>query len=204
MSKTIRAEFELSASMPSDFPSNGLPEVAVVGRSNVGKSSLLNKLAGVRRLAYVSKTPGRTQLINFFQVNHLFYLVDLPGYGFARVPVQVRRRWEKLISSYLFGRTVLQLVVLVIDARHERMPNDLEVRDLLEEAGISYIVVATKSDKLSRGALARQRVKLEDSFGAAGKVPLITFSAVTNEGRKPLWNVIKKHVREEKPAATPR
>ena len=198
MTKPLRAEFVKSASAPSDFPVSGLPEVAFVGRSNVGKSRLLNRLAGVTKLAHVSKTPGRTQLINFFRVDRRFHLVDLPGYGFAKVPLQVRKHWEGLITRYLFNRSELRLVLLIIDARRDPMPNDLEVRDLLEQSGTAYVVVATKSDKISRASMARQRVKFEDTFGADGKVPLLTFSAVTNQGRKELWSVIEKHVRGAK------
>jgi GTP-binding protein len=200
MTKPVRAEFLKSAGAPSDFPATGAPEVAFVGRSNVGKSSLLNRLAGAGRLAHVSKTPGRTQLINFFRVNDRIFLVDLPGYGFAKVPLRVRKRWEELISSYLFRRSELRLVLLVIDIRRDPMPNDLEVRDLLQSSGKNYVVVATKSDKLPRAQLARQRAKLEEKFGADGSVPLITFSAVTGQGRKELWAVIEKHAREAKAA----
>jgi GTP-binding protein len=196
MSKLMRAKFVKSAVSTSDFPSEGLPEVAFVGRSNVGKSSLLNQLAGVQKLAHVSKTPGRTQVINFFRVENRFYLVDLPGYGFARVPLKVRKRWEGLVTSYLFRRNEIRLVLLVIDIRREPMPNDLEVRDLLERSGTSYTVVATKSDKLPHAALGRQRARLEETFVTEGKAPLITFSAVTRQGRKELWSVIEKHVRE--------
>lgn len=194
----MRAEFVRSAVSASDFPSEELPEVAFVGRSNVGKSSLLNQLAGVQKLAYVSKTPGRTQMINYFRVENRFYLVDLPGYGFARVPLKVRKRWESLVTSYLFQRNESRLVLLVIDIRREPMPNDLEVRDLLERSGTSYTVVATKSDKLPHAALGRQRARLEETFVTEGKAPLITFSAVTRQGRKELWSVIEKHVREAK------
>ena len=200
MGKIVRTEFLRSAAKATDFPPVHLPEVAFVGRSNVGKSSLLNRLAGVGRLAHVSKTPGRTQLVNFFRVENRFYLVDLPGYGFARAPLKVRSRWEGLVTSYLSQRRELRLVLLVIDVRREPMPNDLEVRNLLEASGASYIVVATKSDKLPHQALVRQRAKLEETFGANGKVPLITFSAVTSQGRKELWSVIEKHVREAKQA----
>jgi GTP-binding protein len=193
MTKPLRAEFVKSASAPSDFPTRGLPEVAFVGRSNVGKSSLLNRLTGVARLAHVSKTPGRTQLINFFRVDDRFFLVDLPGYGFAKAPLQVRKRWEALITRYLFHRCELRLVLLIIDARRDPMSSDLEVRDLLERNGLSYVVVATKSDKISRASMARQRAKFEETFGADGKVPLITFSAVTSQGRIELWSVIEKY-----------
>lgn len=194
MKNLVRVEFVRSAAAPSDFPTEGLPEVAFVGRSNVGKSSLLNRLAGVERLAYVSKTPGRTQLINFFRVKDRFHLVDLPGYGYAKVPLRVRHRWEELIASYLLRRNELRLVLLIIDVRRNPMPSDLQVRDLLERSRTSYVVVATKSDKLSRAQLAGQRTKLEAVFGADGKVSVITFSAVTSQGRKELWKTIEKHV----------
>jgi GTP-binding protein len=196
MSKQPQAEFVLSAAQSADFPSDGLPEVAVVGRSNVGKSSLLNRLAGAKKLAAVSRTPGRTQLVNFFRVEDRLYLVDLPGYGFARVPVQVRKRWESLVTDYLFDRAVVRLVLLIVDARRDPMRNDRDVLELLQRSGLSYVVIASKSDKLSRAAMARQRAKLEDALAAPGGVPFITFSAVTGEGRKELWNVIEKHVRE--------
>ncbi len=198
MSKLPRAQFIRSAAAPSDFPADGLPEVALVGRSNVGKSSVLNQLVGIKKLAAVSRTPGRTQLINFFQVEERFSLVDLPGYGFARVPVAVRRRWETLVSKYLFERSELRLVLLVIDARREPLASDQQVLELLNDSGMSYALIATKSDKLSRAAMARQRARLHSAFAADGEIPFITFSAVTGEGRKEIWNVIEKHVREPK------
>ena len=195
MTKLPRAEFVLSATTCADFPSDGLPEVALVGRSNVGKSSLLNQLAGVKRLAAVSRTPGRTQLVNFFRVEDRFYLVDLPGYGFARAPVGVRRGWESMITSYLFDRAEVRLVLVVIDARREGMASDREVCDLLDRRGMSYALVASKSDKLSRAAMARQRTRLVETLAVPDGIPFITFSAVTGEGRKELWNVIEKQVR---------
>ena len=198
MSKLPRAQFILSAAAPSDFPADGLPEVALVGRSNVGKSSVLNQLVGIKKLAAVSWTPGRTQLINFFRVEERFSLVDLPGYGFARVPVAVRRRWETLVSKYLFERSELRLVLLVVDARREPLASDQQVLKLLNDSGMSYALIATKSDKLSRAAMARQRLRLHSVFAAEGEIPFITFSAVTGEGRKEIWNVIEKHVREPK------
>jgi len=198
MSKLPRAEFILSAAAPSDFPADGLLEVALVGRSNVGKSSVLNQLVGIKKLAAVSRTPGRTQLINFFRVEERFSLVDLPGYGFARVPVAVRRRWETLVSKYLFERSELRLVLLVVDARREPLASDQQVLKLLNDSGMSYALIATKSDKLSRAAMARQRLRLHSVFAAEGEIPFITFSAVTGEGRKEIWNVIEKHVREPK------
>jgi GTP-binding protein len=168
----------------------------------VGKSSLLNCLFGVKGMAFVSKTPGRTQVVNFYRVGPSMVLVDLPGYGFAKVPEAVRRKWDSLVTSYLFERKALALVLLLVDARREPMENDREVRDLLERAGLPYVVVATKSDKLSRGRLGSEMKKLEKVYGASGNIPVIAFSAVTSEGRKELWKTIVNHVRE--PTRAPR
>jgi GTP-binding protein len=193
--KRVPAEFVRSAATPGDFPRDGLPEVVLVGRSNVGKSSLINQLTGCRGLAAVSRTPGRTQSINFFRVEGRFYLVDLPGYGFARAPARVRQGWEAMVSGYLFDRPPLRLALLIVDARHEPQPNDLVARDLLVERGLRFLVVSTKSDKLSRADRARQRARLGEIYGTAGGPPAVIFSAVSGEGRKELWNAIESHVR---------
>ena len=196
MKKSLSVEFVTSAAKPSDFPNPDLPEVAVVGRSNVGKSSLLNRLTGAKRMAFVSKTPGRTQLINFFRLGGEMMLVDLPGYGFAKVPASVRQHWKKLVTAYLFEREAgLRLALLLVDVRREPMDIDIQVRDLLVQGEVAHAVVATKADKLSKSRVRQQRAKLERVYGAEGKVPLITFSAVTNEGRNELWKVIEKHIR---------
>jgi GTP-binding protein len=196
MSNRPVIEFVTSVTEPAAFPSDGLPEVALVGRSNVGKSSVLNQLAGVKRLAAVSRTPGRTRMVNFFRVEQRFYLVDLPGYGFARAPTAIRKQWEALITHYLFERTAVRLVLLVVDARRDPMANDREVCELLRRSGLSYVLVASKSDKLSRTAMVRQRARLVEAFAPTGGIPVITFSAETGEGRKELWNVIEKHARK--------
>jgi GTP-binding protein len=197
---SLPVELVRTAGEPRDFPREELPEVAAVGRSNVGKSSLLNSLFGVKGMAFVSKTPGRTQVVNFYRVGSEMVLVDLPGYGFAKVPDAVRRKWDSLVTTYLFQRKALALVLLLVDARREPMTNDLEVRDLLERAGLPYVVVATKSDKLSRGRLGSEMKKLERVYGASGNIPVIPFSAATNEGRKELWKTIVNHVREPRRA----
>ena len=195
MKKSLSVEFVTSVAQPSDLPKPELPEVAVVGRSNVGKSSLLNRLTGAKRMAFVSKTPGRTQLINFFRLGDEMMLVDLPGYGFAKVPASVRQHWEKLVTGYLFEREAPRLALLLVDVRREPMDIDIQVRDLLVQGEVAHAVVATKADKLSKSRVRQQRAKLERIYGAEGKVPLITFSAVTNEGRNELWKVIEKHIR---------
>lgn len=148
--RRLKAEFVISAAAPEQFPPGALPEVAFLGRSNVGKSTLLNLLVGQNGLARVSQTPGCTQLINFFRVEDRFHLVDLPGYGYARVPRGFSDRWKVLIESYLYTRKSLQLSVLLIDSRRGWMDKDRELRDWLEFQKRPYVVVATKVDKLNQ------------------------------------------------------
>ena len=148
--RRVKAEFVISAAAAEQFPPEVLPEVAFFGRSNVGKSTLLNLLVGQTGLARVSQTPGCTQLINFFRVEDRFHLVDLPGYGYAKVPRGFSDRWKTLIESYLYTRKSLQLSVLLIDSRRGWMEKDRELRDWLEFHKRPYVVAATKVDKLNQ------------------------------------------------------
>ena len=147
-----RAAYTLSAHDPRELPPPGAPEIAFAGRSNAGKSSVINALTGRRRLAFVSKTPGRTQLINFFALGDRAFLVDLPGYGFAGVPAQVRQHWDFLVGGYVAKRPSLAAVVIVMDARHPLTPLDERLIEWLRAAGRPAHVLLTKADKLSRQA----------------------------------------------------
>jgi len=149
--KIVSVEFIKSATAPSGYPQGNLPEVAFVGRSNVGKSSLINTLVQRKRLARTSNTPGRTQIINFFAINQGLMFVDLPGYGFARVPEAVKREWGPMIETYLRERQCLQLVVFILDIRREPSEEDLALKAWLDYYGRKTLFVLTKSDKLSRG-----------------------------------------------------
>ncbi len=200
MKNSLPFEFVKSAAQPGDFPKASEPEIAFVGRSNVGKSTLLNQLVGVKRMAFVSKTPGRTQLVNFFRRTGDMVLVDLPGYGFAKAPRSVREHWEALVTSYLFERPPLCLALLLVDIRREPMESDIRVRDLLVEAKVPHAIIATKADKLSNNRAQVQRRKLQSVYGPTEEVSFITFSAVTNEGRKELWKVIETHSRASRRA----
>ena len=173
-----------SAADPRDFVKADLPEIAAVGRSNVGKSSLLNALAGVKRLAFVSKTPGRSQVVNFYRLGSEMLLVDLPGYGFAKAPLSVRKGWERLVTSYLFERNAPLLVLLLVDMRRDPMESDVKVRDLLEEAGVPYVVVATKMDKLP----ARDRPKLQNQKIDSRRV--VPFSVDDVESTEAVWRAL--------------
>ncbi len=149
------ARYTLSVHDPRKLPPGSVPEVAFIGRSNAGKSSALNTLAGRRRLAFVSKTPGRTQLINFFAVDEEAFLVDLPGYGYAGVPREVRAHWDVLVGEYVFHRETLAGVIVVMDSRHPLTPQDLRLLDWLLPSGRSVHVLLSKSDKLSAQASHR-------------------------------------------------
>ena len=192
------AEFVLSAHGAGQFPRDGLPEVAFVGRSNVGKSSLLNALVlrrrkgsrragAVRRkaLAKTSQTPGRTRAINFFRIDRRLYFVDLPGYGFAKVPAAEQERWKRLAEAYLIHREALKLVVFIIDIRHGPTALDRQMMAWLDASGHEFCVVASKSDKLKLGARLRAIASITETFVAP-----IPFSAMTGLGVQQLWRAI--------------
>lgn len=179
-------EFIISAARPEQFPPEGLPEVAFLGRSNVGKSSLLNRLTG-KKLAFTSSTPGRTQGLNFYRVNSTIQFVDLPGYGYARVPRETQAAWKDLIERYLSGRGALSLSILLLDARRGWMERDLELRRWLEFQERRHLVVATKIDKLNARERNRGLVAIAAQMNGARPVP---FSAVTGEGVREIWQAI--------------
>jgi GTP-binding protein len=182
-----------SAASPEQFPAGGLPEVAFLGRSNVGKSSLLNALVGVKNMARVSSEPGRTRLLNFFRVGSDMVLADLPGYGYAKVPEAMRRGWEKLVTSYLVGRGPLALCVFLVDARHPPTEGDETLRSYLDHQGLPYVVAATKVDKLGRGEAARRQDGLVRGLGRSAR-SVVAVSSVTRAGIDELWRTIRAAV----------
>jgi GTP-binding protein len=184
----MAAQFIISAARPEQFPPEAEPEVAFLGRSNVGKSSLLNVLVGADQVARVSSWPGRTQSINFYQVDGGYRFVDLPGYGFAKVPREISRPWKQLIENYMLGRQALQLSVLLLDSRRGWMPSDIELRDWLEAHGRAYVVVATKIDKL-KTQKEKHRSLSALRQGYSGE--LLECSAVTGRGVREIWQAIK-------------
>lgn len=182
--------FHVSAVRPGDFPRDGFPEIAFMGRSNVGKSSLINRLLGSRGLARVSKTPGRTRAINFFKVNDRIYFVDLPGYGYARVPVPMRQQWKGLVEAYLDRPGRPDLAVQLVDARHEPTDLDLELVEWLRSRGLPHRAVLTKGDKISGNERRRAVERAARSLGLPqGERPLLV-SAATGDGIPALWHAI--------------
>jgi GTP-binding protein len=184
------AQFVVSAARPEQFPAESLPEIAFLGRSNVGKSSLLNCLTGQKKLAFTSAKPGCTQLVNFYRIGDQFHFVDLPGYGYARVPKEVVVQWKQLIEQYLLHRRSLQLCFLILDARRGWMEKDLELKQWLEFHNRRYLVIATKTDKLKSQSDQRQGIAAIRSQ-SPGAEPL-PFSAVSCRGAREIWQAITK------------
>ena len=189
----VVSEFVLSASGPEDFPKEEYPEIAFLGRSNVGKSSLINALVGQKRLAFTSNRPGCTQAINFYRVGGSRHFVDLPGYGYARVTEEIRLEWKKLIESYLLERKALELSLLILDSRRGWMERDLDLKRWLEVHCKPYLVVATKMDKLNQSERQRSLASLSKDAG----VPVLSCSATTGRGMREIWQVITKTRRSQ-------
>lgn len=188
--KIISAEFIKSATDPYHYPDDLLPEVAFVGRSNVGKSSLINTLVNRKKLAKTSNTPGRTQLVNFFVINEALSFVDLPGYGYAKVPVSVKRGWSAMVEGYLEGRENLRLVVMILDIRREPSGNDDMLAQWLRDNNIEIAFVLTKTDKISRSQGNIARRKIGEHLGVPHD-ELLPFSAKTRSGKDDIWRVIE-------------
>jgi len=191
---SLLADFIVSAAAPNQFPSDGAAEIAFLGRSNVGKSSLINALVGRKGLAHTSNTPGRTQTINFYRVNPEApagfgecYFVDLPGYGYAVTSRERIEGWKKLIENYLLNRATLQLSLVILDARRGWMPHDLELKDWLEAHHRPYLVVATKMDKLNQSDAQRSLTAIRKESGEP-----LACSAVTGRGVREIWQAIAK------------
>ncbi|HEY0099758.1 MAG TPA: ribosome biogenesis GTP-binding protein YihA/YsxC [Pyrinomonadaceae bacterium] len=190
--KITSAEFVKSSFSEQDWPRTKLPEVAFLGRSNVGKSSLINSLLGVKGLARTSSTPGRTQALNFFLINRRFHFVDLPGYGYARVPRAIRESWGEIVTSYLAKRESLVLLIQIVDSRHEPTKLDLQLREWLTAYAKPHLTVATKSDKLSQNVLGKNLRRAREVLGALGSGEVISYSATTGHGRERVWRVIEE------------
>jgi GTP-binding protein len=184
----ISAVFIKSAFDKKDWLDDKRPEIAFLGRSNVGKSSLINSLVGKKGLAKTSNTPGRTQSINFFLINDAFYFVDLPGYGFAKVPGKMRQSWGKMAEEYLKDRQQLKLSIQLVDSRHDPSELDKTLNEWLIFYRKPHIIVATKIDKLSSNDLKKSLPKIERAFP---KSKIIPYSSVTGEGKKAVWQEIK-------------
>jgi GTP-binding protein len=187
--KVTSAEFIKSVFEEEHWPHDERPEIAFLGRSNVGKSSLINSLLGVKGLARTSSTPGRTQSLNFFLINNRFRFVDLPGYGYARVPKLIRASWGEMATNYLAKRSQLVLSIQIVDSRHEPTTLDLQLNEWLAAHQKPRIVVATKSDKLSNNDLRKNYERVKRTLDAER---VIAYSATTGRGREEVWRAIEE------------
>lgn len=191
------AELETVCGITSKLPQNEFPEVAFAGKSNVGKSSLINGLLNRKSLARTSSQPGKTQTINFYYINQNFYLVDLPGYGYAKVSEEIRAKWGRMIENYLHGSRQLRAVFLLIDIRHEPSANDRDMYDWIVYQGYEPIIIATKLDKIKRSQVQKQIKILKEGLALAPGTKIIPFSAETKQGRDEIWEIIDSLIKGE-------
>lgn len=185
---------ETVCGITSTIPDNLLDEVAFAGKSNVGKSSLINGLLNRKALARTSSQPGKTQTINFYNVNHAMYLVDLPGYGYANANVEIKAKWGQMIENYLHTSKKLKAVFLLIDIRHEPSENDQMMYEWMEHQGFAPIIIATKADKLKRTQVIRHVQMIREVLGVQEETLVIPFSAETKQGREEIWELIESLV----------
>lgn len=176
------------------YPVADMPEIAVAGRSNVGKSSLINTLLNRKKLAKTSSTPGKTRTINFYKINQQFYLVDLPGYGYAKVSKRERESWGGMIGNYLSQRSSLQEVVLLVDCRHDPSGEDKQMYEWIQKHGFGSVVIATKADKLSRSKLTQQLRRIRNLLGMPQEALILPVSSLKKEGVEPAWEALAAYV----------
>ena len=188
--RIVSAEYIISAPGPKQYPEGEQPEIAFAGRSNVGKSSLINKLLNRKALARTSGSPGKTSLLNFYHINSSFYFVDLPGYGFAKVSKDIKAQWGEMIEGYLLNRPNLKAVVQLIDIRHSPSNDDIEMHEWLKHHGLPTIVAATKADKIPRGKWLKHSHQIKETLNPFPETPLVLFSAETGQGKDELWGIL--------------
>lgn len=188
--KVTSVNLETVCGITSKLPENDKLEVAFSGRSNVGKSSLINALMNRKSYARTSQQPGKTQTINFYNINELLYFVDLPGYGYAKVSQDTVKKWGKMIDGYLHQSKVLRLVFLLVDIRHKPNQNDIQMYEWCVNYGFNPIIIATKSDKIKRSQLQKQIKQIKDALQVVDGTPVIPFSALNKSGRDEIWEYI--------------
>lgn len=189
------ARFELTAVKPDQYPKNNVPEIAFVGRSNVGKSSVINTLLNRKNLARVGSIPGKTKEINFYNIDDKVYFVDLPGYGYANVSKSEKLTWGKMIENYLYSRKCLKLIVMLVDIRHKPTSNDIIMYEWIQSYDIPHVVIATKSDKISRGQISSRLKDIRITLNCNAEIPVVPLSSITKHGRDEIWDQINNRLR---------
>lgn len=189
--KVNQAEIVISAVKPSQYPEGNLPEFALAGRSNVGKSSFINRMLGRKALARISSKPGKTQTLNFYLINEVLHFVDVPGYGYAKVSKKEREAWGKMLETYFTSREQLKAVVLITDLRHPPTADDILMYDFLKHYGIPCVVIATKADKISKSQWQKHLKVTKETLGLSADDYLILFSSETGEGKDKVWSLLE-------------
>lgn len=190
--KVNNVEMVISAVKPDQYPDDGLPEFALAGRSNVGKSSFINKMINRKSLARTSSKPGKTQTLNFYKIEDMLYFVDVPGYGFAKVSKREREAWGQMIETYLTTRKNLRAVMLIVDLRHPPTEDDVLMYDFLKYYEIPCVVIATKADKIPKGKWSKHSKITKEKLNMIPEDELIIFSSETGEGKETAWKVLTK------------
>ena len=188
--KTVNLEIVIGPT--SKLPATSLPEIAFAGRSNVGKSSLINTLMNRKSLARTSSQPGKTQTINFYNINDCLYCVDLPGYGYAKASREAQEKWGKMIEKYLRSSKQLRAVFLLLDIRHEPKASDRQMYQWILDNGFTPVLIATKADKISRNAIQKNLKIIRESLNSPKDITMIPFSAETRSGKEEIWNLIEQ------------
>ncbi len=186
-----KARYELTAVKPEQYPAGDLPEIALVGRSNVGKSSIINSLLNRRGLARISSAPGKTRGINFYNIDDTMYFVDLPGYGYAKVSKGEKAFWGKMIETYLNTRKQLKIVIMLVDIRHSPTADDRVMYNWITEQGVAHMVIATKKDKIPRGQVQKRLSEIRKVLGLNADVSLSAYSSETGQERDLLWSELE-------------
>ena len=192
--KIKKAELETVAGTRAQFPDTTLPEIAMIGKSNVGKSSLINALTGRKSLARTSQSPGKTRTINFYNINDQLYLVDLPGYGYAKVSQAEQQKWGKVIENYLKERRQLKEAVLLLDIRHEPGKGDLMMYDWMTYYGVNPLIILTKKDKIKKSQLQKQVALIRKALGIEDPSRILTVSSETKEGCEEIWACFEESI----------
>ena len=193
--KVINTEFVTGAVSSKQYPKEPFPEFAFVGRSNVGKSSLIRSLLNRKKLVRISSTPGKTREINFFRINEKLMFADLPGYGFARITPALQKKWKQMIEEYLINREPLMAIVFIVDIRRKPTELDITLKEWLEDLDRNYFLVITKSDKLSGVERSKQTKIIKSAFMGANALAAVTYSSKNHLGRKELWSQLQKLAR---------
>ncbi len=190
--KVTTADITISAVGPKQYPTEALPEIALAGRSNVGKSSFINKLINRKNLARTSSKPGKTQTLNFYKINEQFHFVDVPGYGYAKVSKSEREKWGQFIEEYITTREQLKGIILLVDIRHEPTKDDQAMYDWLAHINRPTVVIATKADKITKGKVHKHLKIAKEALGLHKDIPIIPFSAETGQGKDESWREINR------------